>query len=159
MEGFYRTCENLPNYLRDHIFNQKGNYRICSLANNDNNTLLWAHYANGFAGIVVGLKTKELVHSVNYNRLHELNDLLNIRNQDITSIFLHKHRVWEYENESRIILNNSKNFIKIEIVEIIFGMRTDHKLKKLLMTLFRKINPNITFKQQNRNFQNIEIAN
>jgi hypothetical protein len=85
--------------------------------------------------------------------------LLNIRNQDITSIFLHKHRVWEYENESRIILNNSKNFIKIEIVEIIFGMRTDHKLKKLLMTLFRQINPNITFKQQNRNFQNIEIAN
>jgi hypothetical protein len=60
MEGFYRTCENLPNYLRDHIFNQKGNYRICSLANNDNNTLLWAHYANGFAGIVVGLKNKRI---------------------------------------------------------------------------------------------------
>lgn len=158
MEGYYLSKENLPQELRNYIRNQKGSYRICSLAQEDSNKLLWAHYADGFKGIVIGLKTKELVNSVNYDGLHELNDLLINPNQDISSLFFHKLNEWRYENESRILLRNRK-FINIKVVEIIFGLRVDKNFKKLMISSFGQLNPNIIFKQQNPNFENIEIAN
>ncbi len=155
MEGYYLYRENLPQELRNYIRNQKGNYRICSLAQEDTNILLWAHYTDGFTGIVIGLKTKELVSPVSYDGLHELNDFN--PNQDITSIFLHKLNEWRYENESRIIRNTLNVFINIEVVEIIFGLRVDENLKRLLISSIGQLNPNIIFKQQNRNFENIII--
>lgn len=159
MEGFYRTKENLPQYLKDQILNEKGYYRICSLANEDSNKLLWAHYADGFTGIAVGLRTNELVYPVNYNGLFQLDEQLTSQNHDITSIFSHKMEEWNYENESRIISNNGQSFIEIEVVEIIFGLRIDENVKQLLISLIRGLNRNITIKQQNRNFENIEISN
>jgi len=154
MEGYYITKENIPQLLKDYIFNQKGNYRICALAKEDTNKLLWAHYADGFKGIAIGLKTKELVRAVNYNGLHELDEKLRYQNQDITSIFFNKMQEWEYENEMRVVLKNSRGYIKIEVVEIIFGLRIDKNLKELLISLIQGLNRNITIKQQNRNFKN-----
>ena len=159
MEGFYRSREHLPQNLRDFILNEKGNYRICSLANEDTNKLLWAHYANGFKGVVIGIKTKEHVQSVTYEGLQELDNLLIQPNQDISSIFLHKLEEWNYENESRVVRNNPSAHIDIEVVEIIFGLRTSENTKELLISLVRGLNRNITIKQQNRNFRNLEIIN
>jgi hypothetical protein len=154
MEGFYRTRECLSQGIKDLIFSKKGNYRICSLAHEDENKLLWAHYADSFQGIVIGLQTKELVKPINYNGLRELNTLANRDNQDISSIFLNKHEEWAYENEGRIILQTQSKYLDIEIVEIIFGLRTDENLKKLMIAGLGNLNPNIVFKQQNRNFEN-----
>jgi hypothetical protein len=159
MEGYYRTREHLPQNLRDNILNQKSNFRICSLANEDTNKVLWAHYANGFKGIVIGIKTKEPVQSVIYEGLHELDNLLIRNNQDISSIFLHKLEEWSYENESRVVGNNPSTNIDIEVVEIIFGLRTNENTKELLISLLRGLNRNITIKQQNQNFINVEINN
>ena len=159
MEGFYISRERLPQNLRDNILNQKSNYRICSLANEDTNKLLWAHYANGFKGVVIGIKTKEPVQSVIYEGLHELDNLLIRPNQDISSIFLHKLEEWNYENESRIILDTQSEYVEIKVVEIIFGLRTNQNTKELLISIVRELNRNIIIKQQNPNFINVEINN
>jgi hypothetical protein len=157
MEGFYRTRENLPQNLRHDILNRKSNFRICSLANEDTNKLLWAHYANGCKGVVIGIKTKESVQSVIYEGLNELDNLLIRPNQDISSIFLHKLKEWNYENESRIILDTHSEYVEIKVVEIIFGLRTNQNTKDLLASLIKGLNRKIIIKQQNREFENVII--
>jgi hypothetical protein len=159
MEGYYASRENLSKDFKEYIRNRKGNYRICSLAQDDINKLLWAHYADGFKGIAIGVKTKELVHPVNYNGIQKLNELLIHPNQDITSIFSNKLEEWKGENESRLIINKPGNFINVEVVEIIFGLRMVENLKELLTSLVQGLNRNIVLKQQNRNFENIIITN
>lgn len=159
MEGYYLSRENLPQNLRNEIRNQKSDYRICSFSQDDSKKLMWAHYANGFRGIVIGFTTKERVHSVQYNGLLEINILQYNNYQDLTPVFLNKMEEWAYEEESRVVLNNSGEYIDIEPIEIIFGLRVDESLKGLLIDRIRELKPNMIFKQQNPDFQNIEIAN
>ena len=82
MEGHYLYHEGeLNEYLRDIIYNQKQEIKLCSLTKDDDNFLMWSHYANGHKGLIIGVRvdkekynvkeidyTENLPHITNLNR-------------------------------------------------------------------------------------------
>lgn len=155
IEGYYINRNSpLSEQLKNKIKYRKHNYRICSLTKVDNNKLMWAHYSKGFTGVVIGLKTDEMVHKVNYRKLFELNKFCQGELTDLKPIFLHKLIEWKYEKESRIVINDKRAFFDIKPLELIFGLRVDKKTKGNLIKMIRKINDKVIFKQQNINFEN-----
>ncbi|MEN9302328.1 MAG: hypothetical protein RL264_757 [Bacteroidota bacterium] len=156
MEGvFYVNNRNKEYEEIDRLVNGKESVRICSLTENSEEPLMWGHYADGNRGIAIGVKVNKntIIHPINYNGRKDF-DLITVKPEDL---FIHKNPDWSYEKEIRIF--SKTLFQKIEIVEIIFGVRTDIKQKKLLTKLIQKINPNIVLKQQNRNCQNENLLN
>jgi hypothetical protein len=155
MEGVFYTTNRDQN-LRDiqRLINGKESLRICSLTKKADEPLMWGHYADGNRGIVVGLKLNKNVNT--YQIIYDGNMVYDL-GVNLVDLFIHKNPDWSYEQEIRFF--SKKQYQTVEIVEIIFGVRTDVKLKKLIMKLIRLVNPNIIFKQQNRNFENIEIIN
>ena len=157
MEGYFISRENMSRSIIEQVRARKSDYRICSLTQCDTSILMWAHYSKGFTGVVIGLSAEENVYPIKYGKLKELNHFCENQIEDITSIFLHKMKEWEYEKESRIVLNNCGEFAKILPIEVIFGLRTDKTLKQKLMDKIRELNRDIIFKQQNINFENITL--
>jgi hypothetical protein len=88
--------------------------RIICLAQCPLNTLMWAHYAKGHDGFVVGFDTAELLRACKGSRLMEVSysdnrpDFGSAWGEDptgemIDEVFRAKSRHWEYEKEYRIL--------------------------------------------------------
>jgi hypothetical protein len=59
MEGFYdpsRRAKKDPNFAvtANEIYHAKINFGLCCFSDTQNSELMWAHYANNYAGICVG---------------------------------------------------------------------------------------------------------
>jgi len=136
-------------------------FNIFCLSKDEKNILMWSHYAKDHTGICIGFKVHKKYNSMNIKiysdcfippstspdknllPVHYINYCINkpkpynhfIGNlSDLTPNFLSKSKLWEYEQEVRLLLTNNmilKNPIcleTIEIGEIIFGLRTPPEL-------------------------------
>jgi hypothetical protein len=116
-----------------------GFYRILSLTTNNNNILMWSHYADSHKGVVLGfnfnnnkikqvkydnknnIKIKKFLDEMFLDMFNELKIDINTKynedkfiNKFISHLHLYffiKNEVWNYENEYRLVLNN-ENIIK-----------------------------------------------
>ena len=122
---------------------QRSQMGVLCFSKNPKNILMWSHYANSHRGIVYEFKAdlfscsldnyfKAKPYRVEYpcNRSYELLSYTltgEEREQQFVKELCTKAKDWKYEEEYRMIdLENSgnKNFDKLSLVSIIFGVRT-----------------------------------
>jgi hypothetical protein len=151
MEGFYDPTEGLrgaQDYGRvvSRIYDAKSNHGIACFSETNGNELLWAHYADNYAGICVRYKTQALIEGLPGNvRVVRVaygdvppsvgpDDALNSRSAAI-KILSHKKANWAYEREWRVLGNINENFYHDEraVDAIYFGSRIDREHRDHLL--------------------------
>jgi len=161
MEGFYLSEINFNNRVRDLIYNQKQEIRICSFTKKVENNLMWTHYADSFKGIAIGFElSKQLensIYAMNYEGLHNYDSMIS-ENQNLLKIFQCKLPEWEYENEYRIIGLTQNEYVNIKPEELIFGLHVNVNIKKMFWHFISNLNQNISLKHQVRINGGIQIV-
>ncbi|KJS82610.1 MAG: hypothetical protein JM58_14745 [Peptococcaceae bacterium BICA1-8] len=134
------------------IKGEKEKLRIVSLSRNFNNTLMWAHYANGHRGVAVGVevnRNKYDIRRVNYSdSMFNLQYNLDFPSLDVAKrILSEKHLAWSYEEEERIFVEDGQQFAEVKVKEIILGSKMSTQNQGFVRELVSKINPNIIVKR------------
>jgi len=155
MEGHYLYGpRNVSPEFRSALKGEKERIGICSLSETSENQLMWAHYAEGHKGIVIGLEvdsTKYDVRLVQYEGLSYLTNRLEDQPIEAAiSVLSHKLDIWSYEREIRVFVRNSK-FVKVNMKKVIFGSRIDSKDRSFLKKIISKLNTDIQFENAPRN--------
>jgi Protein of unknown function (DUF2971) len=108
-EGFFQYSLDYS-HIVPLLTHSKKKYRVCALSKTYRKRLLWAHYANGFDGVAVGvdLPTHDRGRNffdVIYQSRHPAADLHDSQPLDKKALFIlkHKHIDWADEEELRII--------------------------------------------------------
>ena len=145
--------------------------RVFCVTENNDNLLMWAHYAKDHTGVVFQLATLteednilSAARKVNYEKkpigFYSLDDLIKWTLFDIepdfskllyTSYAHQKSKHWEYESEWRVVdmcqyKNKSKlhvdyKFVPHQLANIFFGCKADPKMIEHLSSLAKAINP------------------
>jgi hypothetical protein len=138
----------------DALIEKMNKVGIYSLSKDINNELLWAHYADQHKGFAIEFDLDIIVDAFNYGNIPLVTQidvlysntpsLLNINDRNdsdklIQSLIGVKSLVWQYENEVRLIFNNT-GLIDIPfyaIKSIYFGLRSKAKDKDKVMKALR----------------------
>ncbi|WBL78748.1 DUF2971 domain-containing protein [Bradyrhizobium xenonodulans] len=143
MEGFYdpteglRGTEDFKRVVR-RIYDAKSDHGIACFSETNANELMWAHYADNYAGICVQYKTQALIDGLPRDvRVARVaygdspppigpDEALNSRNSAI-KILSHKKANWSYEREWRVMGRVGQNSYDDErvVTAIYFGSRID----------------------------------
>lgn len=143
MEGFYTHDPDIPQESLDALQQHQKSLKFSSLSKYNYNPLMWAHYADGYRGIAIGVEAKnEDWREVSYEKHSHL-----LANKPTTlerakKVLTYKAGFWRYEDEIRIFAK-SGNYVPVKVKEIIFGERTDRTLKALLKKIIRAVNPKV----------------
>ena len=145
MEGqyYYRRGE-LDRDLRNKLMEEKGELRICSLSRINDNELMWSHYSNGQRGVVIGVRideTKYIIRPIQYSGLALIQNS-NYNDQTAIDTLSHKNEVWNYEQEERAFVHR-KNFIDVEVVEVITGRSMSKQDLGFIRSVIKKIDSGI----------------
>ena len=158
MEGHYfNRCGNLSPEFKSSLKGEKDNYGICSLSKISDNKLMWAHYANGHAGIAIGVEINDrsvTLKDVNYDGLGAITGNLNdAPAKAALEILSHKLEIWDYEKEVRAFVPDGR-FVPVEIKEVIFVRRVSREDCTFYKDLFKRLlrNPNLRFTQEAEGF-------
>ncbi|MBU0734410.1 MAG: DUF2971 domain-containing protein [Proteobacteria bacterium] len=147
MEGFYRY-ENggLPDDLIKKIDGAKETIKLCSLSRNPDNPLMWAHYANGHRGFVVGVEVdieRYLLRQVKYEGPKYVRNISQRGDEETAiKVLCHKYKVWSYEEEERVFVS-SGNYVDIELRKLILGRRMSTQDVGPIKKLSASICPNV----------------
>jgi hypothetical protein len=149
-------------HLREHEAKARKSFNeifgIYSLSESRDKYLLWSYYANSHKGICIGFNSKKLVTQL----------LCSIAKVDYVSdiprldIFEHpmmmgrkltetKGAIWSHEGEYRLKkMNHARKALKINpdaIEEIIFGVKTEEKIKAEIIESVLSLNKDVRFYQ------------
>lgn len=146
MEGQYLMSSNggIDQDMEEMLKSAKEKIRICSLSNNPDNPLMWAHYAEGNKGLVIGLDVVDNdceVHPVIYDGPLKINRN-NFAANSVIEILRRKLIAWEYEEEERVFIRG-KHFVEIELHEIILGSRMSNQDKGFIKDFCKKVCPEV----------------
>lgn len=146
MEGQYIASPGggIDEDVRGYLEGAKKKVRICSLSRRFDIDLMWAHYANGNRGIVLGVEVdsaKYDIRSVNYSGPASVSrNMLNPTSpQEILS---RKLEAWSYEEEVRVFTEGS-NFVSVRIREVLVGSRISNQDFSLLSELVERVRPEL----------------
>jgi hypothetical protein len=151
MEGFYdpadglRGTEDFKQIVR-RIYDAKSDHGIACFSETNENELMWAHYADNYAGICIRYKTQGLMDGLPGDvRLVRVaygdapppvsrDDALNSRSAAI-KILSHKKANWAYEREWRVLGRIGENGYDDErvVTGIYFGSRIPHMYREQLL--------------------------
>ena len=123
------------------------NMGVLSLAEKNDNLLMWAHYADSHKGMCLEfstelshngaenrLKDKEFTNKVDYNDNYPSIAEMKIFDQPQSSmqkhLFLQKATCWEYEEEWRLLMEDGGRAVTYpgKLTGIIFGAKADQKM-------------------------------
>lgn len=142
MEGVYLYDEQVVTPVeRERITREKLDYRLVSLSETHASTLMWSYYAEGHAGIVVGVRPldKSLdVLSIDYDGPWRL---ANDGSSEAKEILRRKYKLWAHEREVRVFSPKEQEFVSVEVKEIIFGVATPDIIKKIICAIKDKFRP------------------
>lgn len=152
MEGLYTyTTGLLTGDQISAIRGEKEKIGILSLSKEKMNQLMWAHYAEGHAGIVIGVEvddTKYEVRDVDYGGLSSIISPPSHSPYNIAlNILSKKLDFWAYEKEARVFTKGGTKFVNIQIKEVIFGSKMKKEDVKFYEKLFAQMRPDVTFEQ------------
>lgn len=166
--------EKLKEFLDEtkaQLTNMLDRNRILSLSSSPYELLMWSHYADEHKGICIEydrencdlLMDKEHCQKVIYPNINEKTKIKllplifeNNEQRDFlnTIIFARKASSWKYENEWRVVLEDTKKtnvqllLNSIQIKSITFGLRTASHHKQAIYNMIKKIYDNdISFYQ------------
>ena len=150
----YQKRQEFSNYMRKSFDEDIKNWGVCSFSKNEDEILMWSHYAESHYGICFGfdplyndvvsesLRCMEVDYKVDFETKSWERDKENA----ITNLICCKSKKWEYEGEVRAFCEdptgNFKNnirfkyFNKNSLVKIIFGFKTElnaqNEIKRLV---------------------------
>ena len=148
MEGHYRyAIGGLTDEVIRMLKGEKQKIRICSLSRQNNNPLMWAHYADGHRGVVIGVEVEAGQHDVRPVSYTGPSILQNTHIHDPAEtakrILCHKHEAWFYEEEERLFVLGGAMFANVKVREVALGARMSNQDKSLVTNLVQKIDPTI----------------
>ena len=147
MEGRYlysQSGETIDEDMRRLLKGEKEKVRICSLSRDPNNELMWAHYAEGNKGVVVGVEVDRDIYEIRpiiYNGLHQVG-LNKFHSDSAIDVLSHKLDVWQYDEEERVFVRN-KHYVNVTVRQIICGSRMSKQDIGFITELVEKIHPAI----------------
>jgi hypothetical protein len=147
MEGFYRHKDGgLSKELIEQIDGARKAIRLCSLSRDPNNALMWAHYANGHRGLVIGVdveKKNQKLRPVQYTGPSYVRHAAQRGSKDTAiNVLSHKHEVWAYEEEERVFVSGT-NYVSISLRKIILGSRMSNQDVSLMQKLAAALCPQV----------------
>lgn len=146
MEGQYVVSPSgkIDEGMKKYLEGEKKKLRICSLSRMPDIELMWAHYADGNRGVVLGVeidRSKYNVIPVDYSGPMKLSvNYLNPTSPE--DILTRKLAAWEYEQEERIFLEGT-HYVNVNLKEILVGSRMSTQDFGLLSALVEKVCPNV----------------
>lgn len=152
MEGIFAYSHNNESFVEQkikEIGDSKRQYKICSLSRTFDNHLLWAHYANGFDGVAIEIELPEdnqNIKKLDYDRgvFANVNITPNSDAEKIAKdILFSKYNVWNYEEEIRI-LHDQSYYQNIKVTKVICGHRMNQALYDVLNLVCNQLNIGFT---------------
>lgn len=147
-ESFKKEClKNNSAFVNliHHSFNEiRNKIGVACFSKNNDNLLLWSHYADSHKGICVKFDvTKSLdffenMNLVRYSKEYAITDYINNKTDIIEKGILMKSKDWEYEEEVRVWHEGSKSYpINREAIqEVIFGLNISDNEIETYINLF-----------------------
>ncbi len=145
MEGLFYAKYGLDKEIIQAMEQQLSQYRVVSFSSDPRNVLLWAHYADSFKGICIGVEIDDnLVHQISYqqppdriNDTHKTN-VAQLAKQALTR----KLKPWSYESEYRAIFSDQIYLEKgVRITEILLGQRVTNPMAEAIRSLVKNQYP------------------
>ncbi|MGG7077369.1 DUF2971 domain-containing protein [Clostridium sardiniense] len=144
---------------------------IICLSEENNNILMWSHYANNHQGVCFEYDGNEVcefseIYPIVYikENIDLSESLIDIDPHGIQKKIMIKSSVWEYEKEWRIILNNSEpeksgGLIKFpKIKSIYLGCKTKEEDKEKIIALAKEKGINVYQMKMKRNQFKLEYS-
>ena len=146
---------------KDWIGIERDEIKVLSLTQEENNTLMWAHYADAHKGICIGYRITSLPKFVGWNFIKYVPENFDRNKMNkgrglIPAGFFSKHINWKYEKEVRLVTyknNNNKIYYaypvlpierskKIEayVAEITVGYKFQESNLKILRSIVKQLN-------------------
>ena len=146
MEGQYLLSPSgsIDADMEKMLNSEKDRFRICSFSRNPDNQLMWAHYAEGHRGLVLGVDIREAdceVRDIIYEGPLNVG-WHNFDSQAPLQVLSRKLSAWEYEEEVRAFVKN-QFFVSVEIKEIFLGSRMSNQDKSLVKALCSRTCPDV----------------
>lgn len=142
MEGVYLYDEQVVTPAeRARITKEKLDYRVVSLSETYASTLMWSYYAEGHAGIVIGVKPlsdASNILPVDYDGPWRLSGDGSSQARDI---LLRKYNLWAHEREHRAFIPKEQQFLPVEVKEIIFGVSASAITRNIIEAVRDKFRP------------------
>ena len=137
MEGIFKH-RGLHKKILKKLKSDKGKMRICSLSEKCDDALMWAFYANGERGVVIGINRNSIrdvydIKSIQYQEIPCYDSGDNIIVEDILS---YKKEEWKHEKEVRVFTRDE--YVDVEIEEIILGSRIRPSNEQRIRNLIEK---------------------
>ncbi len=137
MEGDFDKNYADRAYLES-IMEEMDSIRVCSLSKNMHNSILWAHYADGFKGICIEIEIDESIltpHEITYSGftpipsegdrgVYGTEDEMHPYDWAIASL-KGKYDAWKYEDEYRIFSQDAYIKNGVNITAIYLGTRIE----------------------------------
>ena len=141
------SIEHLYSAL-DTLMDKRSKVGIYSLSTSFDHELLWAHYANSHKGFCIQYDLDLLAHQNIYQNLHvfpvdykkelpsiSIEDISKEKDYFLCKVFGTKSKLWEYENEIRIITDtlgeNDYDYSAVTAVYFGYRMLDQHKEKMM----------------------------
>ena len=153
MEGMYRYSFDVPEHIRQMIKYEKLEYHICALSKRKDSTLMWSHYSDSHRGIVLGVRPRFTGNSFEEIAVEYIDDLKLIEasshpRENAKKVLSKKLKPWSYEEEIRVLTR--KNFVPIEIEEVLIGCKADKTVVERIKFLFERTVDEKNIKQLHR---------
>ena len=152
MEGQYLYSINSNQSMIEAIRGEKKKTRIVSLSRKSDIQLMWSHYSDGHRGVVVGVEVD--THKYDLKAIQYSQDPFNLDENDLNSpntnakyILSQKHKVWSYEEEERVFIDDGSKFVPVKVVEVIAGSKMSNQDYGFLADLIKKIDSEIVLRR------------
>ncbi|AKJ39864.1 DUF2971 domain-containing protein [Methanosarcina barkeri] len=147
------------------LFDQIIGFLTCCFCEENNNILMWSHYANSHFGVCLSFRVKENPNSefgkyelklnskyeslieVKYDLTKDYPKSFNILDEEdklrLSQFLINKSKCWKYEKEHRIILfgddaTNINKFEKEDLEGVIFGLNTNYKAAEKISQIIKE---------------------
>ena len=148
MEGMFAyshdsTGERDMAKLVDEVVLHKRKIKVCSLAKNYDNYLLWSHYASGFSGFAIEVELPDdddKIVEVEYGGVFAYisHDVTDGPSELAKRVLRNKTREWSYEKEVRVL--NDQPWFKLDepVSRVIVGHRMNPSLFQAMKIICRE---------------------
>lgn len=123
----------------DDIQTEVSKFKVCSLSTILHHHLMWAHYADGYKGLVIEVEIDEcdFDYVLYSNEAIKCEELKSSNNIEINAkrVLTTKFKDWEYEKEARIIQKQRFFDLKYPISKVIVGPRTSPLIVSVLKSI------------------------
>ncbi len=148
MEGLIKADKNVQKEQHAEWEAAIQRARIASFTTEDDSELMWAHYADGGRGCLIGfeLHSSYSAQRVQY-KSHPKWDGSEINQDNLIQLLCFKLNPWKYEREYRVV-ETERSFIPIKVKSFKLGPKVDSDKLDLLEHMVRNLRPDIKFTQK-----------